>query len=130
MNEEKFEYTYSTLTEAERFEAEHIRSKYIKKQVKTDKLSRLRKLDGKVKNIPTCIGLILGVIGTLIFGLGFTMILEWSLILWGVLVSAVGLLVASTAYFLYEKASAYLREKYSKEILQLSGELLGEENQD
>ncbi|MBO5067409.1 MAG: hypothetical protein J6C62_03285 [Clostridia bacterium] len=130
MSEEKFEYTYSTLTEAERFEAEHIRNKYLKKEVKSDKLSRLRKLDGKVKNIPTCIGLILGVIGTLIFGLGFTMILEWSLILWGVLVSAVGLLVASTAYFLYEKSSTYLREKYSQEILQLSGELLGEENQD
>ena len=83
-NQNKFEYTYSAPSEAERREIESIRRQYEEHPRSAEsKLERLRKLDAYVKNSATCVALILGVVGLLIFGLGMAMVLEWALPVWG-----------------------------------------------
>lgn len=126
MSENKFVYNYSAPTEDERREIEGIRKQYGGEQVKKDSLSRLRELDKRVKNPPLILSIILGVVGVLVFGTGLTMILEWSLYVWGILVMVVGIVPVSIAYPLRKKLVKRNKERYGDEILKLSGELLNE----
>lgn len=123
---EKFNFTYSAPTKSEREEIEDIRKNYLPKEKENNKLIRLKKLDGMVKNIPMAISLSVGIIGTLIFGLGLTMILEWEIIVAGVIVSIFGIIPVVLAHFVYKKLLNKLTEKYREEILKLSEELLNE----
>lgn len=120
----KFEYKYSAPTQEERKEIEFIQNQYKEKDSRQTKLERLRMLDNKVKNIPVCVSLVLGICGVLIFGLGLTMILEWKLMLWGIIVSIVGCVPMSLAYYVYKKLFKNLKSKHSNEILSISNELL------
>ena len=128
MKNNDFEYRYVAPTASERLEIESIRDKYMKKGKSESKLEILRKLDNKVKNIPTAISLAIGIVGTLIFGLGIAMILEWSIIVWGVVVGIIGLIPTLLAYPAYLKSYKFYKNKYSKEILNLSDELLNDGN--
>lgn len=128
MNKNDFEYKYSAPTTEERKEIENIRKSYQPKTNQTTKLERLRKLDGKVKNIPTTIGLILGIVGCLIFGLGFAMIMEWNVLAWGIVVSIIGTIAMIMTYPLFGLLSKKLKDKYGNEILTLSEELLNDDN--
>ena len=119
----KFKYTFSSPTEDERKEIESIKKQYSPSNQQS-KLERLRKLDKKVKNVPIIISLLLGIIGTLIFGLGITMVLEWNLLWWGVGVALVGIIPIASAYFVYNLVFTRLKNNYSEEILTLSEELL------
>ncbi len=120
----KFIYTYRAPTEEERKEIASIRRQYAPK---TDsKLERLRKLHRKTTSLATALSLVLGVIGLLLFGLGLAMILEWDLLVWGILVAAVGGVPTSFAYPLYRSLYRKYKEKYGEEILRLSEELLNE----
>lgn len=122
----KFEFNYSAPSEQERKEIESIRRQYTTvTETKEDKLFRLRKLNSYVNNSATIIGLVFGVIGLLIFGLGMTMVLEWSLVLWGVIVGAVGVIPMAIAYPVYKAVYKKNKLKYGEEILALSNELLG-----
>lgn len=124
----KFEFNYSAPSEQERKEIESIRRQYTTvTETKEDKLFRLRKLNSYVNNSATIIGLVFGVIGLLIFGLGMTMVLEWSLVLWGVIVGAVGVIPMAIAYPVYKAVYKKNKLKYGEEILALSNELLGKE---
>ena len=121
-----FEYTYSAPTAQERKEIESIRNNYITNAKVTGKLARLRYLDNKVKNIPTCVALILGIIGTLIFGLGLSMVLEWELVWQGCLVAVIGAIPMIISYPIYKLITNKLKNKYSEEILKISDELLND----
>lgn len=123
-NKNDFEYKYVAPTSSERREIESIRNSYMPLDESQTKLNLLRKLDDKVRNIPTIISLILGVIGILLFGLGLTMILEWKIYLWGAIVGVIGLIPTSIAYPIFVKTKKYLKNKYSKQIIELSDELL------
>lgn len=124
----EFSYSYSAPTNSERKEIESIRKAYMPKNSRESKLELLRKLDSIVNNVPMAVGIMFGVIGTLIFGLGLTMILEWQLIVWGVVVSIVGIVPIGIAYPAYLKTTKHLKNKYSNQILKLSDELLGNKN--
>ena len=89
MSDKKFRYTYTAPTEEERREIESIRAAY-RKDVRSEKLERLRRLNARVKNAAMSVALTLGVLGLLVFGLGMTMILEWGILAGGVAVSAAG----------------------------------------
>lgn len=128
MDKDKFEYTYSAPTKSEREQIEDIRKNYLPKSDEENKLEKLKKLDNKVKNIPTIWSLCLGIGGILIFGLGLTMILEWNIVLWGVIVSIIGCIPMGLAYPIYKKTKNKLTEKYKDDILKLSEELLNEKN--
>ena len=123
--ENKFEFSYSAPTEAERREIENIRAQYEENPSRREgKLERLRKLDLLVKNSAMAVGITLGVIGVLIFGVGMTMVLEWNLTLWGVLVGAVGVAPMAVAYPAYNAVLKKNKKKYGEEILRLAEELM------
>lgn len=123
--ENKFEFSYSAPTDAERREIENIRAQYEENSSRREgKLERLRKLDSLVKNSAMAVGITLGVIGVLIFGVGMTMVLEWNLVLWGVLVGVVGVVPMAVAYPAYNAVLKKNKKKYGEEILRLAEELM------
>ena len=124
--ENKFNYTYKAPNESERMEIESIRRQYSKATKEESKLDKLRRLDKTVKNAGTVLPLVIGIIGTLIFGLGLTMLLEWNLILWGIVIMLIGSVPTALAYPLSLKLTKLYKEKYGDEILSLSEELLAE----
>lgn len=119
-----FEYTYSAPTETERKVIDNIRRQYVTEQKEKDAFTRLKELDGKVKNTAIVWSLIFGVVGTLIFGLGLTMILEWSVWLWGVVFMAIGAIPVALAYPVYNFFIARGKKKHGQEIVELSEKLL------
>ena len=120
MKNNDFEYNYVAPTSEERKEIESIRNTYIKPTTSSGKLEKLRRLDFKVKNTPIIVALVMGVVGILTFGVGLTMMLEWNIILWGIVVSIVGLVPVALAYPAYIRIGKNLREKHSQEIISLS----------
>ena len=97
-NNNKFEYTYSAVTEKERKQVEEIRSRYMKPlEEKEDDFSRLQRLDKKVKT---------------------------ALYLFGTMAAVVGLAVLSAAYFIYTYILKKNKQRYGEEILRLSESLL------
>lgn len=123
----KFEYKYIAPSEKERQEIEHIQQQYLDLN-KHSKIDTLRQLDKKVKNIPTCISIILGVIGILTFGSGLAMILEWKLIILGSIVSLIGCIPMTLSHFVYTKIHKKFKLKYRDEILKISNELLNKKD--
>ena len=124
---DKFHYTYSAPTEEERKEIKRLRSQYLPAP-QEGALTRLKRLDKKARTIPTAISLTLGVVGTLIFGLGLSLILEFAQLLFGTLISVVGLVPLLVAYPVYNAVKAKCKKKYGEEILSLSETLLNESN--
>ncbi len=121
---DNFNYDYSAPTKEEKREIEDIRRRYQTAPLEISSLDRLRMLDKKVKKAPTVISLVLGIVGTLVFGLGLTMVLEWQIPLWGIVVMLFGCAVVVAAYFAYNYLLTKNKNKYGAEILRLSDELL------
>lgn len=129
MNEKKeFNYSYKAPTPEERKEIDSIRRQYETKDEES-KLVLLRRLDSKVQNTANAFGIVPGVLGLLLFGLGLTMILEWSLLVGGIFVSVLGLAVMISAYPIYRFVLKRQKEVYGEEILRLSHELLNEDKE-
>lgn len=124
---DKFEYKYSAPTQEERKEIDSIRSQYLPKDKTMTKLDRLRMLNNKVNGVPMIVSLIFGIIGMLIFGLGLTFFLEWTS-LWylGIPCSLIGITLMILAYPSYQKTLEKYKNKYGKEIIDLSNELLND----
>lgn len=123
---DKFDYKYSAPTEEERREIDSIRRQYEPSGKVETKLDRLRKLDSKVKNAALIVSLTVGIIGCLVFGLGLSMVLEWKMLLWGVIVSVVGAVAMLFANQVHKHMINKGKQKYAEEILKLSEELLNE----
>ncbi len=126
MGNKEFNYTYKAPTEEERREIESIKRQYEEPKTQEGKLERLRKLNNYVNGQAIALALVAGILGLLIFGLGLTMVLEWSLLIWGIVVMVVGVPPMVVAYPLYNKILKRNKERYGKEILRLSEELLSE----
>ena len=124
----QFNYKYIAPTEEERKEIDSIRRQYAPKEQKETKLEKLRRLDALVKNTALVWSLVFGVVGTLIFGLGLTMILEWSIWAWGIVLMVVGSVPMAIAYPVYKFLLTIYKNRYGEEILRLSEELLNESN--
>lgn len=122
----QFNFKYTAPTEAERKEIDSIRRQYAPQEKTETKLERLRRLDALVKNTAIIWSLCLGVVGCLIFGLGLTMILEWDILFWGILLMAVGGVPMAIAYPVYKAVLNQYKKRYGEEILRLSEELLNE----
>ena len=122
----QFNFKYTAPSQEERKEIDSIRRQYAPQEKTETKLERLRRLDGLVKNTAIVWSLVLGIIGCLIFGLGLTMVLEWSILLWGIILMAIGSVPMAIAYPVYKFVLNKGKEKYGDEILRLSEELLNE----
>ena len=123
-----FEFNYVAPTTEERKEIESIKNHYVAQSNGSNKLNELRKLDSKVKNTPQILALVFGVVGTLVFGLGLSMVLEWNITIWGCIVSSLGFIPTILAYPIYKLSYSKLKKKYSAKIIKLSEELLNNEN--
>lgn len=125
---EKFTFSYTAPTEEERREIDGIRRQYSPAAAENDKLARLRTLDRRVRRLPFAAALTASIIGVLVFGTGLAMVLEWELVLGGVIVAALGAALAATAYPLRLLLSKRLKKTYGDEILRLCDELTPREN--
>lgn len=127
-NEDKFHYTYSALNESERREIESIKKQYISAPVADNKIERLRTLNQHVTQPPLIISLTIGIIGTLIMGLGMAMVLEWNIVIWGVIVGILGVAIAAVAYPIYRVILNRNKRIYGQQIIEFSNELLNDNN--
>ena len=122
MSENKsFNYTYSASQQAE---INEIRRKYLPEKPKEeDKLEKLRRLDKSAEQKGTIASMIIGIVFTLIFGLGICCVLEWGLFAVGIVLGIVGMAGIIAAYPVYKKVTEIQRAKIAPEILRLTDEL-------
>ena len=119
-NKETFSYTYSA---KEQEEIKKIREKYVPKEA--DKMEQLRHLDAGVTKKGTVISLVVGIIGTLILGIGMSMCMVWTeFFVSGIIVGITGIAAVSLAYPIYSYVTKKEREKIAPEIIRLTDELM------
>lgn len=116
-----FSYTYSAKQQEE---IKNIRQKYLPKE--EDSIERLRKLDAGVTKPGTVTAFIVGIIGTLIFGIGMCccMVCSDTCFISGIVIGICGIVILSAAYPLYEYITKKKREKLAPEIMRLTDELM------
>lgn len=120
----KYNYTYTAQNVDERKEVERIRSAYISPE--EDKLEQLRRLNAKVYQQGIVASMSVGIIGTLILGVGMTCVLVWEQMVLGIIVGVVGLAVLGIAYPLNNKLVNKRKAELGPEIIKLSNEILNE----
>ena len=118
---EGFRYSYSAKQQEE---IKKIRSKY--EEPKEDKMAYLRRLDESATRKGTLLSIVVGVIGTLILGLGMCCVMVWQTTWFvpGILIGLLGIVVVAIAYPVYLQVTKKEREKIAPEILRLTDELL------
>ena len=124
MNENKenaFNYTYSA---EQQDEVKRIRDKYIPHE--ENKLEQLRRLDKSVTQKGKVLSLTVGIIGTLILGIGMCCTLVWeeTMFIPGIVIGIAGIAVLLVAYPIYKYITKKEREKLAPEILRLTDELM------
>ncbi|MBE6979902.1 MAG: AbrB family transcriptional regulator [Ruminococcaceae bacterium] len=125
-NNHSFEYNYSA---AQKQEVEAIRKKYLPKE--EDKMEQLRRLHHSATQKAQAASIALGIIGTLIFGLGLSLCLTelsgflgGTAMFVGIPVGLGGLVMLALAYPVYNTVLRRERKKIAPEILRLTEELL------
>lgn len=118
---ETFTYTYSA---KQQDEVKKIREKYMPKE--ESKMEQLRRLDRSVTQKGTMVSIIVGVISTLILGVGMCCTMVWGdkLFVLGIIVGIIGIIGVSAAYPLYNYVTKKEREKIAPEIIRLTDELM------
>ncbi|MGM9968770.1 MAG: hypothetical protein ACI35S_00070 [Anaeroplasma sp.] len=116
---EKFEFKYHANNQQEKEEVENIRNQYLYSD-ETDYRKKIIMLDQKVKTIPRIFSLSIGIIGTLVFGLGLTCILELDRFIMGIIISLIGILIAVIAYPVHKIIYKRLKNKYGNQIIELA----------
>ena len=121
MNNNEFQYTYSA---AQQNEIKKIRKKYLPKEETAYKMELLRKLDKSAETPGVIVALILGIVGTLLLGVGMCCVLMWTnFFALGIVVGIFGIITLSLAYPAYKKITQRKREIIAPEILRLTDEL-------
>lgn len=118
---EGFSYTYSA---KEQEELKKIRQKYA--PAEENKMDTIRRLDRNVQEKGTMASIIVGVVGSLLLGLGMCCCMVWQG-LWfvpGVVIGLLGIGIVAVAYPTYNYVIKKEREKIAPEILRLTDELL------
>lgn len=122
MSEQKdtFHYSYSAKQQEE---IRKIREKYAPKE--ENKMERLRRLDASATKPGTIAAVTLGVISTLILGIGMCCTMVWAdrFFIPGIIIGVIGILGMILSYPLYNRVTRKRREKLAPEILRLTDEL-------
>ena len=123
MEEQKgtFTYKYSASQQAE---IKKIREKYIPKE--ENKMEQLRRLDESATRPGMIAALIVGILSTLVLGIGMCCCMVWAekLFFAGIIIGIIGLLGVAAAYPLYAHITKKQREKLAPEIMRLTDELM------
>ena len=128
-NKESFNYTYSA---KEQEEIKAIRKKYTMQEQTEDKMAQLRRLDDGVYSKATTAALVVGIIGTLIMGIGMSLVMTEIGASLGPLMAmivrvclvVIAIILVCLAYPLYNRTLKKEREKIAPEILRLTDELM------
>lgn len=106
--------------------AEHIREAYSERG-KSD-IEKLRKLDGKVKRPAEILAYTLGVIGSLVLGVGMCIAMQVvgtaNLMPLGIAVGALGIIIVVANYFIYSAVLKSRKRRFSAEVIALSDKIL------
>ena len=119
-NEDRFNFSYSAKQQEE---IKKIRDKYVPRE--ESKLEQLRRLDASASKPGTAAAIIIGVIGTLLLGLGMCCTMVWAetVFIPGLIIGALGIAGIIAAYPLYMHITRKQREKLAPEIIRLTDEL-------
>ncbi len=128
-----FNYTYSAKEQAE---LKKIRDKYIADTTphELDKMAQIKRLDAGVTRGASVFAICCGIIGSLIMGLGMSLIMtdlkeilgphsDMAMVL-GIIIGLVGMVAVLVAYPVYQYISERKRKRIAPEILRLTDELL------
>lgn len=122
MNEpnETFQYSYSAKQQEE---IRKIREKYVPKE--ENKMDRLRRLDASVTKPGLIAAITVGVLSTLVLGVGMCCVTVWAgtLFVPGIGIGLAGIAGMILAYPLYTRITKRRRQKLAPEILRLAEEL-------
>ena len=122
--DEAFCYTYS-YSARQQEEIQRIRRKYLPQTA--DKMAQLRRLDQSATKPGRIAAMTLGVLGTLIMGIGMCCTMVWTdYFTWGIIIGILGMATMAAAFPLYKAVTARQREKLAPVIMKLSDELLQE----
>ena len=119
-NKQQVSITYSA---EEQKELNAIRAKYAPKGSNPlTNLDKAKAIDARVESKGTIAGLAVGIIGSLVTGLGMSCVLVWDKLALGILIGLVGLVGVAGAYPLYQRVIQKERAKAADEIMKLSEE--------
>lgn len=121
MQHDSFHYTYSA---PQQEEIRRIRAKYSPRE--EDKMETLRRLDQSATQKGTAVSLAVGILSTLILGVGMCCCMVWggAWFLPGLLLGLLGIAGVIAAWPLYQRITAKERQRLAPEILRLTDELL------
>ncbi|MBO4939655.1 MAG: dihydropteridine reductase [Clostridia bacterium] len=108
-------------------QVEQIRAQYTVKE--TTALDELRALDKKVKTPARVFAYTFGGVGALVMGAGMSMamnVIGGGMVI-GIVVGVVGMAMAAVNYPLYQKLLQSRKNKYAKQIFQLSDSIVNKE---
>lgn len=116
----KFTYSYSPKQQEE---IRRIREKYLPGE--PDELEQLRQLDRSVTRKATAGALMVGILGTLVLGLGMCCCLVWAerLFAAGIIIGILGIAGVVAAYPLYGAITKREKARLAPEILRLADKL-------
>lgn len=116
----KFTYSYSPKQQEE---IRRIREKYLPGE--PDELEHLRQLDRSVTRKATAGALMVGILGTLVLGLGMCCCLVWAepLFVAGIIIGILGIAGVVAAYPLYGAITKREKARLAPEILRLADKL-------
>lgn len=120
-NNETFTYSYSAKQQEE---IEKIRKKYLPQP--DDKMEQIRKLDNSVTKKGTAVSITVGIISTLVLGVGMCCTMVWTdrFFVLGIIVGVIGIAGVICAYPLYNHIVKKEREKIAPQILKLTEEMM------
>lgn len=120
---ETFTYTYSA---TQREEVKRIREKYAPPTQEEGKMEQLYRLDQSVTKPGLITALIMGIISTLIMGVGMSCTMVWgeTLFVPGIIIGIVGIIGVCATYPIYIRITKKQREKLTPEIMRLADELM------
>lgn len=120
--EQVFTYTYCAQEQAE---LKRLREKYAPKDPIENKMDQLRMMDRKVESVGRAKALTLGIMGTLMLGIGMCCTMVWTEVAFisGIAIGIIGIAVLSMAYPVYRSVTRKEREKIAPEMMRLIEEL-------
>ena len=117
---DRFSYTSSA---KQKQEIESIRRKYLSRE--ENKLEQLHRLDKQAERPGTIVSILLGMISTLVLGVGMVLTMVYTrYFILGIVIGLAGIAGVSLAYPLYLRITRREREKIAPEILRLTDELM------
>lgn len=122
MENNSLNYNYSAKQQEE---IERIRNKYKPENKSLNKMERLRMLDKNVTKKGMITALTIGIISSLIMGVGMCCTMVWTdkMFITGIIIGIIGIIGVISAYPIYISVTKKQREKIAPEILKLTEEL-------